>query len=63
MVGDPGVGKSSVLLRFADDLFNDNYYSTIGVDFVSLIAMYDRPSNANRDSKLCKLVIDVSNFR
>lgn len=35
MVGDPGVGKSSILLRFVDDLFNDNYYSTIGVDFVS----------------------------
>lgn len=34
MVGDPGVGKSSLLLRFADDLFNENYYATIGVDFV-----------------------------
>jgi len=33
MVGDPGVGKSSILLRFADDMFNENYYSTIGVDF------------------------------
>ena len=35
MVGDPGVGKSSILLRFADDMFNENYYSTIGVDFVN----------------------------
>jgi len=36
MVGDPGVGKSSILLRFADDMFNENYYSTIGVDFVNI---------------------------
>jgi len=36
MIGDPGVGKSSILLRFADELYNENYYATIGVDFVSL---------------------------
>ena len=34
LVGDPGVGKSCLLVRFADDEFNENYYSTIGVDFV-----------------------------
>jgi small GTP-binding protein len=28
-----GVGKSCLLLRFADDTFSDNYISTIGVDF------------------------------
>lgn len=36
MVGDPGVGKSSILLRFADEMYSENYYATIGVDFVSL---------------------------
>eukprot|EP00768_Dysnectes_brevis_P003649 gnl/Dysnectes_brevis/2594_a3131_1546.p1 GENE.gnl/Dysnectes_brevis/2594_a3131_1546~~gnl/Dysnectes_brevis/2594_a3131_1546.p1 ORF type:complete len:211 (-),score=79.12 gnl/Dysnectes_brevis/2594_a3131_1546:91-696(-) len=33
LIGDSGVGKSCLLLRFADDLFNQSYISTIGVDF------------------------------
>ena len=33
IIGNSGVGKSSLLLRFADDEFNDSYLTTIGVDF------------------------------
>eukprot|EP01083_Nonionella_stella_P270998 917953_1 len=33
LIGDATVGKTSLLLRFADDSFKDNYISTIGVDF------------------------------
>ncbi|GER34765.1 RAB GTPase homolog 1A [Striga asiatica] len=33
LIGDSGVGKSSLLLRFADDSYIDSYISTIGVDF------------------------------
>ena len=33
LIGDSGVGKSCLLLRFADDSYTDSYLSTIGVDF------------------------------
>jgi Ras-related protein Rab-1A len=33
VIGDAGTGKSSIMMRFADDLFNSSYISTIGVDF------------------------------
>eukprot|EP00755_Sulcionema_specki_P005315 Sspe_Gene.32445::Locus_15904_Transcript_1_1_Confidence_1.000_Length_741::g.32445::m.32445/K07874/RAB1A; Ras-related protein Rab-1A len=33
VVGDPAVGKSSLLYRFSDDAWNPTYIATIGVDF------------------------------
>jgi Ras-related protein Rab-1A len=49
IVGDTGVGKSSLLLRFADNQFYDNYLATIGVDF--------RFKTMNVDGKLVKFQI------
>ena len=49
MIGDSGVGKSCILLRFADDKFNENFYATIGVDF--------RFKNITIDNKSIKLQI------
>ncbi len=33
LIGNSAVGKSCLLLRFSDNIFNENYISTIGVDF------------------------------
>ena len=32
-LGDTSVGKSSIVLRFSDNDFNDNQFATIGIDF------------------------------
>ena len=33
VVGDSGVGKTSLLMRYCEDSFQTDYLSTIGVDF------------------------------
>jgi len=33
LIGDSGVGKSCLLLRFSEDLFNPSFITTIGIDF------------------------------
>ena len=33
-IGDSSVGKSSLLFRFVENTWDDNFVPTIGVDFV-----------------------------
>ena len=47
IIGDSAVGKSSLLLRFTDDQFDDAHLATIGVDF--------RFRTINVDGKVIKL--------
>ncbi|KAL4931417.1 uncharacterized protein BDV17DRAFT_15985 [Aspergillus undulatus] len=49
LIGDTGVGKSCLLLRFANDTFIESYISTIGVDF--------KLRTIERDGKTVKLQI------
>jgi len=49
VIGDSGVGKSSLLVRFSDGTFSDSFISTIGVDY--------KIKTMNADGKEIKLQI------
>jgi len=34
LCGEPGVGKTSLLVRYVDDKFNEGYHQTIGANFL-----------------------------
>ncbi len=47
LLGDGGVGKTSLLRRFIDNIFDPDYQSTIGVQFMTRVVKFD-----NRNVKL-----------
>ncbi|GIM15586.1 hypothetical protein Vretimale_18322 [Volvox reticuliferus] len=49
LVGDSGVGKSCLLLRFTDDMFTSSFITTIGIDF--------KIKKVDVDGKIVKLQI------
>jgi len=49
IIGDSGVGKSSLMVRFVDDIFTATYITTIGVDF--------KMSTINVDGHQCRIQI------
>ena len=49
LIGNSGVGKSALLLRFTEDTFRETFHSTIGVDF--------KIKNVEMDNKIVKLQI------
>jgi len=49
LIGDSGVGKSCLLLRFSDDSFTSSFITTVGIDF--------KVKTINLDGKRIKLQI------
>jgi Ras-related protein Rab-1A len=49
IIGDSNVGKSSLLIRFSDNEYSENYITTIGLDF--------RTKKINIDNKIIRLEI------
>jgi len=43
LIGDPGVGKTSLIRRFVTDLFDDSYLSTIGAKVTMKSMAFDNP--------------------
>lgn len=50
MIGDSGVGKTCLLLRYANDSFSPTFITTIGIDF--------KIKNIQLDSKRIKLQVE-----
>ncbi len=44
VLGVSGVGKTSIVLRFTDDVFTANHLRTIGIDFKNKIVSLDSKS-------------------
>jgi GTPase SAR1 family protein len=55
LIGNSGVGKSSILLQYSDHKFAHNYYNTIGVDYVL--------PNPRRRSSTSPVADSTSNFK
>ena len=54
MIGDSGVGKTCLLLRYANDSFSPTFITTIGIDF--------KIKNIQLDSKRIKLQVNSNNI-
>ena len=54
IIGDSGVGKSSLMVRFVDDIFTATYITTIGVDF--------KMNTINVDGHQCRIQIWFAPF-
>jgi Ras-related protein Rab-8A len=53
LIGDSGVGKSCLLLRYSDDSFTSSFITTIGIDFKIKSVLIDESK-----AKVCTLFDD-----
>jgi len=56
MLGESGVGKSSILTRFTDDKFSTNFLTTLGVEYKHKTIMIN-------DKKVMTQVWDTAGIR
>ncbi len=59
LVGDPGVGKTSLVRRFVFDMYDDSYISTIGAKVVRKALDLDLPEHGLR-VELSMLIWDIA---
>ena len=53
-LGDTSVGKSSIVLRFSDNKFDDKIFSTIGIDFKTKYIKLDKFSVKSPNMGHCR---------
>jgi small GTP-binding protein len=59
LIGDPGVGKTSLVRRFVFDMYDDKYISTIGAKVVRKAIGLDVPGQ-NMHVELSMLIWDIA---
>ncbi|MFW9854810.1 MAG: Rab family GTPase [Candidatus Thorarchaeota archaeon] len=59
LVGEPEVGKTSLIKRYVDDFFKEGYQITLGVDFLSKTVILQDPKTGE-DRELSFQIWDVA---
>lgn len=57
LIGDFGVGKTSLIRQFVDRQFSDKYLSTVGVKISRKLVIVDKPNNSQIEAHKLQLMI------